>query len=213
MKVSKIIGFHLPWKHTIVQFSPIRSGSTLLFNLLSELYPKASIEKQHTYGWYFNHLKVISSVRHPFDCVGSIVQAHKEEPTMKAVEWTTERFLNNGGYDITKVKDRENVRVLRYESFVNDYDVIFDTLEEFMGLHVDPVTRETIKAKFSRDGVRKIMAEKKNFFEWDDKTLIHGDHISARDGQSGYGKEMFTQEQQEYIAERCKEYMTAFDYQ
>ncbi len=132
---------------------------------------------------------------------------------METVEWTTNRFLNNGGNDITKVKDRGNVRVLRYESFVNNYDVIFDTLEEFMGLKVDQVTRENINAKFNRDGVRKIMAEKKNFAEWDDKTLIHGDHISVRDGQCGYGKEMFSPEQQDYIAARCKEYMTAFDYQ
>ena len=213
MKVHKIISFYMPWRHTVVQFSPIRSGSTLLFNLLREISPKASIEKQHTYGWFFDHLKVVSSVRHPFDCIGSIHQAHKKEPTMETVAWASKRFLDNDGSDAVRVKDKDNVLVLRYESFVDDYDVIFDALEGFVGIEISESQRDDLNKRFSRDGVRKIMADKNNFFEWDKETRIHGDHISKRNGQCGYGKEIFTPEQQESIADHCAEYMKAFGYE
>lgn len=212
MKIEKIIGFYLPFKHTIVQFSPIRTGSTLLFNILQELFPRHSIEKQHTYGWYFNHLKVVASVRSPYDCIGSLLKAHNREITAENLLWATERFLKFGANEIITVADQKNVLLLRYEDFLNNYGYIYDSFEEFFELSINLETREKINHKFSLESVKKIMNTKEGFSEWCEKSKIHGNHISPENGRVGSGKEIFSPEQVGFIESKCAAYNKKFGY-
>lgn len=213
MKLEKIIGFYLPFKTTIVQFSPMRSGSTLLFNILQEIFPKCSIEKQHTYGWYFNHLKVVASVRSPYDCIGSLLKAKKKEVTDENVSWASNHFLKHGGNEIISVADKKNVLLLKYENFVDDYEYIYNSFEMFFDTKINSDLRDRINQKFNRDSVKKIMSTKQNdFSEWCEQNKIHGNHISSENGRVGYGKELFSEDQIKIVQDTCLTYINKFGY-
>lgn len=191
----------------------MRSGSTLLFNILKEVFPKYAIEKHHTYGWYFNHLKVVASVRNPNDCIGSLLKAKKLEINDAHVSWAAEHFLKMGGREILDVASRENVLLLKYEHFVDDYEHVYDEFESFFDIKISRDLREKISKSFNRESVKKIMSTQKNdFSEWCEKSKIHGNHISSENGRVGYGTELFTKEQLRHIRTTCSDYFERFGY-
>lgn len=212
MKITEILKLYLPWRQTIIQMSPVRSGSTLVWNLLKHTFPNAHIVKHHTCGWFFNYLKIVATVRHPFDCIASIHKANGWEPSLESVERGATRFLQNGAEAIVSLKDRPDVLVLRYEEFVNNFEVIFEAFESFFGVEIDTHKREQLVDQFGIESVKKITQEQGTFKSWDKETLFHGNHISEYNGSSGYGVEFFSEEQIKRIEELCSDYMEAFGY-
>ena len=212
MKLTQILQLYLPWHTNIIQMSPVRSGSTLVYNILREALPNVRIIKYHTYECYFSHLKVVATVRNPLDCIASIHKANKWKPSLDSVELGAARFLANGGDAITALRDRPNALILRYEEFFQDFDVIFDAFESFFNIQLNTTIRNELRRKYSVENVEKITTTQNSFKSWDKETLFHGNHISETKGSPGVASDFFSAEQMERLEELCQGYMNAFDY-
>ena len=68
-------------KPVIIQCSPIRSGSTIVYNFLRELFPSAQVVKKHSYHPDFSSFPIVTTYRHPLDCIASSIQRYGREPT------------------------------------------------------------------------------------------------------------------------------------
>jgi hypothetical protein len=119
-------------KKPIIQFSPIRSGSTLVFNILRELFPDRKIIKKHQCGIRELSFPVVVTYRHPLDCIASSIQRYELEPTDEVVAQQISEFNSNGAIDVLKIKNNPNVLLLQYEEFFGNFEVIFRRLETIL---------------------------------------------------------------------------------
>ena len=74
---NKII-FKLIKPFVLVQFSPPRSGSTLVYNIMREIFPHKKIFKVHTFRAMCNEMPVVVTYRHPLDCIASSIIRYKK---------------------------------------------------------------------------------------------------------------------------------------
>ena len=61
----------------LIQFSPIRSGSTLVFNILQFLGKKS--KKEHDKYIYRDNNKYIVTIRHPYNSIISSIMRYNKE--------------------------------------------------------------------------------------------------------------------------------------
>ena len=213
MKISNIIRFYASPKRHVIQFSPVRTGSTLVYNLLRECLPDKTVTKVHTYSCHFSHLPIVATTRHPFDCIASIIQINKEAPDEKTIRAAVANYHANGGRDLLRIKNHRKLLLLRYEEFVDDYEPIFAGLESLFGLSIGPERRNELTQKYNIESARKIAAGQGEFAKWDPVTLLHGQHISKFGGRPSYHKDYFTETHLQLLRSLCQDDLTALDYQ
>ena len=81
----------------IIQYSPVRSGSTLLYNILKMLF-KNVYKAHHMENPSKNNIEyIMSTFRHPYDCVISLTQINTKEPTYEDYKKNVSVYLKNGG--------------------------------------------------------------------------------------------------------------------
>ena len=66
---------------------------------------------------------------------------------------------------------------LKYETFLNDFDFIFDKLEKYLDINLDATKRDMIYQKCNLASAKKIQNDLKSFSEYDKRSHIHGNHI------------------------------------
>jgi hypothetical protein len=172
----------------IYQLSPPRSGSTLMWQILNELYG-GEVIKTHKKVLDVNAI-VFSSVRDFRDaCISymrvSNVDIHNLNKDV--IDKFGGRYLKAiRNFDSTF--NRLNHKYLiKYEDFYNDYDKLFDLIEIGLEIKVDSKRRDNIKQKFSFDANMKVSKKFDKFAnEWDKKTKIHGKHLDK--GEVGIWK-------------------------
>lgn len=212
MKLSNILRYQLNRKRYIIQLSPVRTGSTLIYNLLRESLPHKKLVKQHTYSSLFGHLPIVVTVRHPFDAVASICRVNEFGVSDETLPQAFKSFSDNGAADVVRIKDKPNVLVLYYHKFINDYEYVFSEFERFFSIRISPELRASLTEKYSLKSARKIAESKGSFGQWDPVTMIHGEHISDNADRHGYASELFSESQLAYLSEYCADFMTAFGY-
>ena len=212
MKINMALKYALFPDRYIIQMSPVRTGSTFVYNILKAVCSNKSIEKHHNYSALFNRIPMVVTVRNPFDTLASICRVNKFNISDETIVHVCNTFKLNGGDDILKVRNRSNVLIISYAQLMGDLSGIFDRLEEFFGVLVDEKLRLEITLKYGLDAASKISHSKGEFAIWDAETKIHGDHISDRAQEIGYGRESFTSKQIEYIQKELAPYFSAFDY-
>lgn len=202
-----------------IQFGPIRSGTTLIWNILKEFFPY--IKKTHTFPSKKEY-KIISTIRDPRDILKSLLiisLSKKKESLTQSSKKITLEMIN---FEIQKIKKlgldyllnnkhHKNILILRYELFHNNYNYIFDNLEKFLNLKISPEKRIEIQNKYNIKNLKKISKEQQHFRNWDKKTLIHGKHISANP-EPGSWKEYIPKEYHKYICSSLKKYLIGFNY-
>ena len=118
--------------------SPVRCGSTLIYNIVKEIYP--NVIKSHANcfrdspenkvrTWFTmddNSNKVIFVLRHPFDSIISISQCNKlniHDPQV------LERCIYEYAISLKPFKqyNKSHILKLKYEIFYNNYDYIINT--------------------------------------------------------------------------------------
>ena len=196
----------------IIQMSPVRTGSTFAYNILKAVCSNKSIEKHHNYSALFNRIPTVVTVRNPFDTLASMCRVNKFNISDETIVHICNTFRLLGGDDVLKVRNRSNVLIISYDRLVEDLSGIFDRLGEFFGVLVDEKLRLEITSKHGLDAASKMSHSKGDFAIWDAETKIHGDHISDRALEIGYGRECFTPKQIEYIQKALAPYFSAFDY-
>ncbi|MEJ1382233.1 MAG: hypothetical protein RPT95_14920, partial [Candidatus Sedimenticola sp. (ex Thyasira tokunagai)] len=205
-KLNKIFG------GTIIQYSPPRSGSTLVYNILRDLFPGKYIKKRHSYESNDSKFPMVVTYRHPLDCIASSIQRYELIPTDEVINQQISEFEENGIWDILEIKDNPSVLMLRYEEFARDFNVIFNELEIFFGIKISHQKRRSLSGRYNINNVEKIIASMDSFSEYDKITHWHGKHISAYKGSSYYYKEFFTDSQIRYLEYVYNKFFQEFNY-
>lgn len=186
----------------ILQFSAGRTGSTLVFQCLREIFLDVEkIHKKEMQESYENST---------FDCV--ITERDRVDSFLSRVrcmnsDGDEERFLRNikdfkrltkvaldykAELDyVDKIKKEYKGRklILRYGDFFDSHDFIFDEFELFFDIKLYYETRLDIKKKTDRYSNSQIQQRLGGSFRKVDKdSLIHGNHIWSK--EDGYSKKI-----------------------
>ena len=186
----------------IIQFSTGRSGSTMVWQVLKELFPNNKVLKCHIKEMAdlqqgkrrlpLLH-PVIITQRDPRDVLISMIKIRHFINDVERIKTDLDRAILL--QYIPELKSKENtlrlcaeapeklqllgpVLLLRYENFYNNYDYLFDKLETFFAIEIDLPTRRRLEESTS---IRANVARQKKlntFLEVDPETYIHGDHIT-----------------------------------
>lgn len=203
---------------TIIQFSPPRTGSTLIFNILRIIFHNKKILKLHNMSTIKKKISIpiIVTVRNPLDSISSILRVNEEKSLNSTI--ITEYinyFVNDAGIkDVLEIANKDNVLILKYEEFQNDFEYIFEKLEKFFSIEIKIELRNEIIHEFNIDKVKEKQSNLKNFSQYDKISHIHGNHISEYNGKSYYEKLL----DREYIDQIINDkiinmYMSKFKYE
>lgn len=177
-----------PQYKNIIQFSPIRSGSTLVYNILKRCLPQMSITKDHNF--LYNPVNFyITTIRHPFDCIISNCLRKSRNISCSALSVSAEEYLLWGGSDTLSLNlNKKNVLILYYKKFSVDLDYVFDALEQSLGVSILQPFREQLKDELSIERVQNLTKKYKGFEDYDPSTHWHGNHISKYKGKTNFNK-------------------------
>jgi len=181
----------------IIQYSPHRTGSTLVYNVLRYLFEDD--EQMKVLGYFFRDKKkvlenkvikthfswscnkegtcIFATVRHPVDAVVSymrIMKIKRSGPIKTLIQkhfayWNTLQKLKAQG---------KKVVLLRYEDFSENIDHIFDRIEENLDISIGEQDKNILREAFSRDNVKQHI-KKFSSFNKKDITHLHGNHIDT----------------------------------
>ena len=210
---------------TIVQFGPPRSGTTLVYNILKDIFPERFVETRHYYRQVDRKFPTVVTYRNPLDSIISQLLIYakvngnnlkKEEPkliiTKKMLDDVVKVFEKNGIWEVLNIKNNKNVLMLKYEDFFNNFDVIFDKVEIFFKKKIDIEKRNLIKKNYNIESVEQISNKMKSYKEIDFKTLFHGDHINDNKGKPHYYKKFLKEEEIIYLENIYKKFLISLDY-
>ena len=210
MKIHDLIGTIIIPGRYIIQFSPIRTGSTLIYNVIRECLPDKRIKKAHTFDKCFERLAVVSTIRHPLDCIASVLRVKSAQADDKSIDQAVADFDTSGVNDLIKITELPNTLIFKYESFTKDLNPVFDSLESKFQIEISYETRERIVRTYSVQEMAKTSRALGEFSNWDPVTKVHGNHISATLGEPGLHKEVFTQDQIEKLKGHYRGIMKRF---
>jgi hypothetical protein len=201
---------------SIIQFSPPRSGSTLVYNILRVIEEKSAIEKRHNLneGEFanFSNLRIVSSVRDPVDSIASSLLRYEKKPTKGSVADQIKEFKQNGLLQMTKVRGWDNALVLRYEDFVKNWGFLFENLEAFFGYKIPYRKRKVCEENFNIESVYNKGLALGSFSNYSVVDQIHGKHVSQFKGQFGYGYTMLGEDLSQEVRSEFQEFCNAFQY-
>lgn len=215
----------------LILYSPVRTGSTLMFNFLRELFGDGVI-KTHVFPTddtfkkiktftddIFNTLSfplkpdefsMVVTIRHPLDSFASYIRHECKDKDNKQefdkllnaiVEWSMK-----GLADLEKVPDR---LVLDYRLFVEDFDYVFDRFEEFFSIEIDTGVRGILKERYNSHNVQ---AKKIPYKRIDDlKYKFFDGHVSDNYANFGYYKEVFNEDQIKRATEKLQKYIDIYE--
>jgi len=202
---------------SVVQYSMPRTGSTLIRRILYNVFPEYEQPSQHPPGQYSDLDILIISCRHPLDVFVSMIRANGADGkrisngTLDNYLPDLERQYRQYAHDMSKFKGYK--LKLKYEKFWNNYDYVFDELENFFNdtlgfkyhkpVEISKEKRTNIKKICGIKNTKKIQDTLKNFDDVDNKTKIHGNHIATPE-PFNY-KKILTDTQIAFLEERLHE--------
>ena len=148
---------------------------------------------------------LIISCRYPLDVFVSVVRisgaSGLDDSTLNHYLPSLEAQYSSYFHDLSLFKN-DKVK-LKYEKFWNNYDYIFDRLENFFDLQISQKKRKHINHVCGIKNTKKIQGALEGFNDTDEKTKIHGDHIATPE-PFGY-KKILTERQISFLEERLHE--------
>ena len=198
---------------TIIQFGPPRSGTTLVYNILKDVFPNRSVETRHYYRNKDVRFPAVVTYRNPLDSIVSSILRYKKNPTEDVIKQQISEFEKNGIWTVFEIRDNKNVLMLKYEDFVTNFENIYNKLEIFFNINILNDTRNLITKNYNIRAVEKITSYMKSYEEQDKKTLFHGSHININKGKPNFYKQFLSNEQILYLKNIYKDYLLVFDYE
>jgi ribosome-associated translation inhibitor RaiA len=199
--------------NNIILFSPIRTGSTLVYNILRELFPSNRTIKMHHYLNIFTEKhKIIVTYRNPVASYVSHLLRYMDstEITKEKIDEYFKEYTDNGWEHLFKAKNQKHILLLKYEDFYNNFDVIFDKLEKYMKVIITNESRNLLKKKYSRKSVKQFQSQYNGFSQYDKVTHIHGNHISKFNGETEYYKQILSDDLQQYLEQKLNKYIQLY---
>ena len=169
-------------------------------------------------GWLEERKKMVCTVRHPIDILASLLRIHDEDIEELEID-TLSDFTDRLSYSHLNFWNRiesqakDNALILKYESFWNNFDYIFDKLENFFQFKIPERDKKNIEDKFCIKSHLKIQkkiedsySKNENLFHTRDKeSYIHGGHIA--NPQPGDARSIFDGDRILFLENTFKEYI------
>lgn len=162
----------------IVCYGIPRSGSTLVYQLVSGIYPEG-VAKTHRY--CSHRVKTTVSFRDFRDVVVSLWR--RSNPTALDRGMTGQEVEKFGGTCLSRIEEldryfgRGGICPLRYEEFAPDPAVIFSALQKTFGISVTPEKAAKLIGDYSMEKNAAIARKLGSFKSIDPASQIHGNHI------------------------------------
>jgi hypothetical protein len=188
----------------ILQYSPPRSGSTLIYNYVRE-YKKRFVIKSHTLVYTSPWTWIICTYRNPLDCISSAILIEKHNPSNDYVSRLADYYLQHLQW-VEYLNKKKNALTLKYELFINNHYTIFEEIEKKFNITIDCNKQKLLTSEYSLSNVAKKIKESPDFASYDKKTQFHGNHISRYKGKSHYEK-VLKQEQVMFLKNKFYDFM------
>ncbi len=164
-----------------------RSGSNLVRNIINEVYEEEIVN--HTHFYHIPYNKIIITYRDIRDCIVSLRRLYNRDKEIKGklslVEMLRYSILFKYYlfylYKWIKLKEKK-ILWLRYERFFQNYDYLFDKLEDYLDIEINYEKRKLIKIKFNLKNQKKISDNIQNPDEFKNnlmKSHIHKGEIEG----------------------------------
>ena len=149
-------------KEYIIQFSPIRSGSTLVYKLISNTVD-LPVHKHHHLTEVDPEAFYIVTIRHPYNSIiSSILRYSGSSITDENLEEHVAEYLNHGGSVISKdnfpPRDSE---LLFYENFVDNFELIYQAIEKASGSSISRDKQKELNKQFNIKRVKEACEQLK----------------------------------------------------
>lgn len=188
----KAKNYYVPGDRTIVVFSPPRTGSTLVFNVLQFLFsPKdgsqpAKVRKTHSIGPPYRDQIIFIPIRNPIDSACSICRLRDLDGkilTEKLLDNTVAKLIQQYRRCLEVSREYPQAFLLKYEENVENINSLIQRIEKIFGINVHEYDKELLNQFFNKEAVLTYIQEKnlKKFSQWDKQTQIHGNHIASND--------------------------------
>lgn len=197
----------------VVQLSPPRSGSTLLWNSLCfyNHYAPRKIHNFNDLNKRLNSTKLFISVRNPLDIVCSLIKIEDKEFNFINIEKSVIK-LKDLSIDIyPKIKNKNNCIFFKYEDFYENINYILEILDKLFG-EKSIEDKKHFKENFSIEKIKERYSDNNNFKHYDQTTFFHGKHISESNGLPNSYKKYLSQSDVDYITENFQSFMKSFGY-
>ena len=165
-----------------------RSGTTLVWQILQEVFSDHVIYKTHPGAWEPDDSAVVGTIRSPYDVAASLYRVRLSRGGQDAGnEDDLNTILNRVGMYFNCMEDiRDGHCVIRkYEDFYENNEPIYDAILKMFGIWVAAPERARINDKFSLSANKERASKLANFNEVGDYG-IHGDHIGGVVPKSWY---------------------------
>lgn len=197
----------------IIQFGPIRSGSTLVYNILRETYPLNSVLKRHKItNSKCNQYKTVVTYRNPLDSLASSFKKDNVLITEKNILIKIEELKNNGLNDLVTIFENRSILKLKYEDFYNDINMIFDRLEIYFDKPISRGHREKIIKKYDIKNVLLLTKGYKDFSQYDKISHFHGNHISESKGKPNSFEQLFNKTELALVKDSLHPFLNRLGY-
>lgn len=206
----------------IILVTPTRTGSTLAYNILRYLFEDQNhlntsgfenrehiVMKSHRFKVELDHIEsgemtiYFVTVRHPVDAIMSRFRLRKKEPTIKDVQMAIQEDLAIWKSIDDLIAKKQNVILLKFEDFCNNFDNIFNIIEKEFSIIIDDKDKILLKDVLCMDNVKKYITQFSSFREYNKENHFHGDHIDGGEWED-FDKEM--------LREMIKETLISFPY-
>ena len=104
----------------------------------------------------------------------------------------------------------EQLLLLRYESFFEQFDYLFDQLEHFFGITIDADKRKFMKKEFSTAAAKKKAEKFEDFESYDPDNHIHGKHVYT--GKVGTWQQLVVEEDWDKVTHFLRKELAQWDY-
>lgn len=180
--------------------APYRTGSTLMYNICRFLFENVDVldqavdvqnrivakPKEFPNSLDDKSIFLLGTIRNPLDTCFSyyriMTNMHKitdlHEPM---IDEAVETYITNMKRLFSLAEKNKNICVLKYESFVNDFDVLFQQLEKAFDIKIHPEDQALMKVMFSKENIMLHTKRMNSFINYDPRTHIHGYHIDQEE--------------------------------
>lgn len=210
------------YDYKVAQFGPPRSGTTVVYQIMCSLFNESTKTHSSPRHVPFVPDRWICTVRDPRDIISSFwrvntnVNVRNSSLTSKMRKDEISQYYNQhkSWLDLVETYHKlDNVIWLKYEHYVNNFDYIFDKIEQSMDIVIDRETRDILIERHSIENNKKFADQYAGFHihHAEDVSGLHGNHIFT--GQPRTWETIVHPDALRYMSEITKPYLDLWNYE
>jgi len=205
----------------LVQFGPPRSGTTVVYQILCALMSESTKTHSPPSVINFEPDYWVCTCRDPRDMICSYWRVNNNVnaqncDTNKMDQKNIDYYYADYEKYFKMYKDyaeKSNVIWLKYEKYYNNFDVIFDALENTMDIRIDLHMRNMLKEEHSLSANKRFSNQYNGFGQYDNNDLsgLHGNHIFT--GKPGSWKQLVHENAHQHMNDIFATHLKAWKYE